>query len=90
MSSAISWEKIPCYKHKQTKECPDGYFDRTGIHEVLNVTDTIKTLVMRGGTSDDIENQAKKEGMITMLEDGIIKAVGGITSIEEVLRVTSE
>ncbi|MCR4284229.1 MAG: GspE/PulE family protein [Parcubacteria group bacterium] len=86
----ISFDKIPFYKTKQTKDSPDGYFDRIGIHEVLEVTETIKNLVMKDATSDEIENQAKKEGMITMLEDGIIKAVQGITTIEEVLRVTSE
>ncbi len=87
---SVSWSKIPFYKTKQTKDSPDGYFDRVGIHEVIEVTETIKNLVMKGATSDDIENQAKKEGMITMLEDGIIKAVQGITTIEEILRVTSE
>jgi len=84
------WDKIAFYKTKQTKDSPDGYFDRIGIHEVLDVTETIKNLVMKGSTSGEIENQAKKEGMITMLEDGIIKAAQGITTIEEVLRVTSE
>lgn len=87
---SAQWEKIPFYKIKQTKDSPDGYFDRIGIHEVLNITETIKSLVMKGATSDEIEDQAKKDGMITMLEDGIIKSAQGITSIEEVLRVTSE
>ena len=45
---------------------------------------------MKGATSHDIEEQAKKEGMVTMLEDGSIQAVRGITTIEEVLRVVSE
>ena len=47
-------------------------------------------MVITNATSDEIEKQAKKEGMITMLEDGIVKAIQGITSIEEVLRVTRE
>jgi len=47
-------------------------------------------LVMANTTSDDIEKQARKEGMLTMLEDGVIKAAQGITTIEEVLRVTRE
>ena len=42
------------------------------------------------GTADDIETQAKKEGMLTMIEDGIFEAVKGNTSIEEILRVVSE
>lgn len=84
------WNKIPFYKPKESKECVDGYKDRVGIHEILKVNETIKNLVMSSATSDDIEKQAKKEGMITMLEDGIIKCVQGITTIEEVLRVTRE
>ncbi len=84
------WNKIPFYKPKESKECVDGYKDRVGIHEILKVNETIKNLVMSNATSDDIEKQAKKEGMITMLEDGIIKCVQGITTIEEILRVTRE
>jgi type II secretory ATPase GspE/PulE/Tfp pilus assembly ATPase PilB-like protein len=84
------WDKIPFYKPKPAKDCEDGYSSRIGIHEVLKMTETIKNLVMANATSDDIEKQAKKEGMTTMLEDGIVKAVQGITTIEEVLRVTRE
>ncbi|MBU2263302.1 GspE/PulE family protein, partial [Patescibacteria group bacterium] len=84
------WSKIPFYKPKESKECADGYKDRIGIHEILKVTGTIKSLVMANTTSDDIEKQARKEGMLTMLEDGVIKAAQGITTIEEVLRVTRE
>ena len=61
-----------------------------GIHEILRVSESIRNLIMASATSDDIEKQAKKEGMMTMLEDGIIKCVQGITTIEEILRVTSE
>jgi len=85
-----SWEKIPFYKPKPAKDCEDGYSDRIGIHEILKINESTKNLIMANTTSDDIEKQAKKEGMMTMLEDGIIKAVQGITTIEEVLRVTRE
>ncbi|MEW5907762.1 MAG: GspE/PulE family protein [Patescibacteria group bacterium] len=88
--SQDNWEKIPFYKPKESKDCTDGYRDRIGIHEVLEVRESIKNLIMSNATSDDIEKQAKKEGMSTMVEDGIIKAVQGITTIEEVLRVTRE
>lgn len=71
-------------------ESSDGYLGRVGIHEVLSVTSTIKELVMKNANADEIENQARKEGMMTMLEDGIFKAAQGITTIEEVLRVTQE
>jgi type IV pilus assembly protein PilB len=84
------WDKIPFYKPKPSKDCEDGYRDRIGIHEVLKITESIKNLIMTNATSDEIEKQAKKEGMLTMLEDGIIKAVQGITTIEEIMRVTRE
>ncbi len=83
-------EKITWARPKKSEECPDGYKGRIGIHEVLEVTETIKELIVKNATSDDIEKQARKEGMVTMLEDGFIKAAQKITTIEEVLRVTSE
>jgi type IV pilus assembly protein PilB len=82
--------KIPFYRPKPTKECPDGYKGRIGIFEVLPVTQTIKELIVKEATADEIEAQAKKEGMRTMVEDGFVKAAQGITSIEEVLRVIVE
>ena len=89
-SKTTDWSKIPFFKAKESKECSDGYKGRLGIHEVLRVTDTIKELIIRGATTEEIEEQAKKEGMTTMIEDGIFKSVQGITTIEEVLRVISE
>jgi len=83
-------DKIPFWKPNPGKNSEDGYASRIGIHEVLKVTPTIKALIMKGATSGEIEEQAKSEGMITMIEDGIFKAVQGITTIEEVLRVVSE
>lgn len=68
----------------------DAFKSRIGIYEVLNVSSAIKDLIIKGGTTEDIELQAKKEGMLTMLEDGIFKAAQGLTTIEEVLRVVSE
>ena len=85
-----AWEKIPFYKAVPSEECEDGFSSRIGIHEVMKVTPSIKDLVMKGATSDDIEKQAKAEGMLTMVEDGIFKAVQGVTTIEEVLRVITE
>jgi type IV pilus assembly protein PilB len=85
-----TWEKIPFYKPVSTKEGEDGYKGRVGIHEVLKVTPTIRELIIKGATSAEIEIQAKKEGMLSMIEDGIFKAVQGQTTIEEVLRVISE
>jgi len=83
------WDKIPFLKPKAHAK-DDGYHSRVGIHEVLVVSSTIKDLIIKGATSEEIEMQAKKEGMLTMLEDGIFKAARGLTTIEEVLRAVSE
>lgn len=85
-----TWKDIPFYKAKVSDESPDGFKGRIGIHEVLPVSATVKEIILRSGTPDEIEEQAKKEGMMTMLEDGIFQAAQGKTTIEEVLRVVSE
>ena len=85
-----TWNDIPFYHPKEKGETEDGYRGRMGIHEVLEMTPTIKDMVMAQKTGDDIEIQARKEGMLTMMEDGIYKAARGFTSIEEVLRVINE
>jgi len=79
IKKGVTWKDIPFYKPKESSECPDGYHGRIGIHEVLEMSTTIKQLIMQSATADQIELQAKSEGMMTMLEDGIIKAVQGIT-----------
>lgn len=84
------WDKVTFYKPVPGKDTEDGYQSRIGIHEILKVTPTIKELIMKGETAGVIEEQAKKEGMMTMIEDGIFKAAQGTTTIEEVLRVVSE
>ena len=71
-------------------DSPDGYSNRVGIHEVMKVTPTIKEMIIKGASGDDLEAQAKTEGMMTMIEDGIFQAVLGITTLEEVFRVVSE
>lgn len=68
----------------------DGFSGRIGIYEVLNITPTIQKLITSNSTSDQIQNQAIAEGMITMHIDGLIKALRGVTTIEEVLRVTKD
>lgn len=85
-----AWKEVVFSRPKSTKECPEGYQGRIGIFEILPVTETIKELIVKQATSDQIQEQAKKEGMRTMVEDGFIKAAQGVTSIEEVLRVIIE
>lgn len=79
-------DAVPFYRPKGDS----GYKSRIGIHEVLSVSSATRELIMQGATSEKIEEQARKEGMLTMLEDGIYKASRGITSLEEVLRAVSE
>jgi len=83
------WDKVPFWKPCRVEEVGE-YEGRVGIYEVMNISSAIRELVMRGGTTATINEQACKEGMLTMLEDGIIKCVQGITTIEEVMRVVSE
>ncbi|MEI6490479.1 MAG: GspE/PulE family protein [bacterium] len=85
-----TWKEVPFYKAKPLSDSDDGFKSRIGIHEVLKMTPTIKDIVIKGGTSDAIQAQARKENMITMFEDGIFKCVMGQTTIEEILRVASE
>jgi len=67
-----------------------GYFGRIGIFEVFTMTDPISRLTLSRSPMKDIEDQAKKEGMITLKQDGYLKALEGTTSIEEVLRVAED
>jgi len=90
IAKKATWKDVVFFKPKPNDESEDGFKGRIGIHEILPVTSTIKEIILRGGTPDEIEAQAKKEGMMTMLEDGIFQAAQGKTTIEEVLRVVSE
>jgi type IV pilus assembly protein PilB len=83
-------DAVPFYKPVPSAECDDGYKSRVGIHEILTVSPAIRDLILHGGTPDAIQEQGRKEGMLTMLEDGLYKAARGITSLEEVLRAVSE
>jgi general secretion pathway protein E len=82
---------IRLFHEKGCRECAQtGYIGRISIMEMLPMTDPLRSLVMRHATSTDLRAEAIKEGMTTMYEDGIRKAVAGITTFEEVLRVTRE
>ena len=82
---------IELYHAKGCGECAQtGYIGRISILEMLPMTDPLRSLVMRHATSTDLRAEAIKGGMITMYEDGMRKAVAGVTTFEEVLRVTRE
>ncbi len=67
-----------------------GYRGRMGIYEVLRNTETIQQLIVANATSEKLQNQAVQDGMLTMQLDGLVKALRGQTSIEEIMRVTAE
>ncbi len=81
---------IQLCRPKPSKEVPSGYKGRIGIFEVLPVNDAIKELITKKASTKEITEQAIKDGMRTMMEDGFIKAAKGLTSLEEVLRVIIE
>ena len=67
-----------------------GYKGRIGVYEVLNTSESVQRMIVGNATSEQIQMQAIKEGMLTMQLDGLVKALRGETTIEEVLRVTAE
>ena len=73
-----------------SEEIPSGYLGRTTILELLMMSDPIRRLVMKHATSGEIQKQAVAEGMRSMYQDGLLKCLGGVTTIEEILRVTQE
>ena len=84
-------ESLLFYRGKGCKKCNNtGYKGRIGIYEVLENTEEISKLILKKAGASEIKKQALTNGMLTMVEDGFIKAKNGITTIEEVLRVTKE
>lgn len=73
-----------------TPQTPHGYSGRAGIYEVMDVNTDIQNLIIKRATSSEIQRLAVSQGMITMRQDGYLKALSGITTIEEVNRVTSD
>ena len=83
-------EEITIYKAREggCEYCNNtGYKGRTAVHEILEVDEDIKTLIIRGATHDEIRKKAIEKGMRTLYQNGLIKVKKGITSIEEVNRV---
>ena len=84
-------KNINLYVGKGCAECNNtGYLDRVGIFEVLVISEPVGKMILARQTSGLIEKQAISEGMITMKQDGFLKVLEGVTTIEEVLRVAEE
>lgn len=87
----LNGKPVKLHKGKGDPECGNsGYLGRVGIYEVMPVTEKIARLVSERASSADIEKTAREEGMITMKQDGYLKALEGVTTMEEVLRVAQE
>lgn len=76
-------------KGKDTPRAPGGYKGRVGLYEVMEVSEAVQALVVQHSSSGDIQRQAVKEGMVTMRQDGYLKALQGLTTLEEVNRVAA-
>jgi type IV pilus assembly protein PilB len=84
-------KKFKLYKGKGCDQCGDsGYKGRMGVYEVLNITEKIGKLILERSPSNVIEKTAIEDGMVTMKQDGYLKAMEGFTTIEEVLRVAQD
>ena len=84
-------ESLLFYRGKGCKQCNNnGYKGRIGIYETMEITDKISDMILRKASRTELKKQAIEQGMLTIVEDGFIKAKNGITSIEEIMRVTKE
>jgi len=85
------WKKIKFYRPGGCEQCnKEGYKGRLGIFEVLEVDDEMKKMISQKASEGEMEKNCQSKGMTSMVEDGFIKAASGLTSIEEILRVTME
>ncbi len=81
---------IRLYRPRPSPDNPGGFHGRLAIIEQLTMTDALRRLLMQHADASDIERAARGAGMRTMYEDGLRKALAGLTTVEEVLRVTQE
>lgn len=77
-------------KGKDTPQTPRGYSGRAGLYEVMDVTEEIQSLIIKRATSAEIQHLAVQQGMVTMRQDGYLKALEGLTTLEEVNRVAAD
>lgn len=77
-------------KGRDTPATPRGYIGRAGLYEVMDVNEEIQALIVNRATSNEIQRKAVEQGMITMRQDGYLKALQGLTTIEEVNRVAAD
>ena len=91
VDASAQWHTLALYQPKGCAQCSgEGYHGRMGIYEVLEITEEVEKLIAQNATDEEIEKKAKEQGMLTMVDDGFYKVVQGVTSLEEVMRVTKE
>lgn len=78
------------YKGKDTASAPGGYKGRMGLYEVFDVTPEIQQLILKRSTSNEIQKVAQMQGMVSMRQDGYLKALSGLTTLDEINRVAAE
>jgi len=84
-------KKANFMKGKGCNHCnKTGYRGRQGIYELMSMTNAVRDMAFKGEPSQNIRKQARKDGMRTLFEDGLVKAIRGITTIDEVLRITQK
>lgn len=97
ISKDLGYENLPIvgqnaytlYKGEDTPQSPGGYRGRQGLYEVFEITDQIQDLIIKRATSSEIQRKAQEQGMVTMREDGYLKALAGMTTVSEVNRVAA-
>jgi len=86
-----SLKDVTFYHGKGCDKCGHtGYKGRIGIHEILEVTPDLSLMIMERKSTQLIQDQAIKEGMVLMWQDGFIKSAKGITTVDEIVRVSKE
>jgi general secretion pathway protein E len=87
----VSDSEVMLYHPQGCEQCNDtGFHGRTSLIETLVLTDEVRRLILRRGEAMELHRAAVEQGMVTMYDDGIQKALAGITTVEEVLRVTRD
>jgi general secretion pathway protein E len=86
--AAVRARRPVLYRAKGCDKCGGGYVGRSSVAEVLPMSESIRRMVLDRVDAPELERAARAEGMKTMREDGLAKAVAGQTTLEEVLRVT--
>jgi len=86
----ISNQQTAIYKHVGCSQCNGGYKGRVGVYQVMPVSEATGRIIMEGGNAIQIADQAKAEGIPDLRESGLIKVLKGVTSLEEINRVTKD